>query len=68
MLGADQRLEFHFCNLKRECSFPFPLLLLLVGNKVNGFVVLFFLNRNTSLYDVKAVLWAGPSQKPRSGP
>lgn len=65
MLGADQRPGFHFSNIKerRKHSFPFSLLLPLLGNKISGFVVLFFLKQNTSLYDVKAVLQAGPSQK-----
>lgn len=69
MLGADQRLSFHFSNIKerREHSFPFSLLLPLLGNKINGFVVLFFLKQTTSLYDVKAVLQAGPSQKTKRG-
>lgn len=69
MLGADQRPGFHFSNIKerREHRFPFSLLLPLLGNKISGFVVLFFLKQNTSLYDVKAVLQEGASQKIKRG-
>lgn len=65
MLGADQRPGFHFSNIKerREHRFPFSLLLPLLGK----FVVLFFLKQNTSLYDVKAVLQEGASQKIKRG-
>lgn len=65
MLGAGQSFSFHFSNTeeRREHSFPFSLLFSLLANKINGFLVVFFLKENRTLCDGRVVLQAGPNQK-----
>lgn len=65
MLGANQSSSFRFSNTKerREQSFPFSFLFSLLANKINGFLVVFFLKENRTLCDGKAVLQARPNQK-----
>lgn len=43
--------------------FLFPYFFSLLANKINGFLVVFFLKENRTLCDGKAVLQAGPNQK-----
>lgn len=65
LLGADQSSSFHFSNTKerREQNFPFSVLFYLLANKINVFLIVFFLKENRTLCDGKAVLQTGPNQK-----